>query len=73
MNLKILSIVFLCVLGVSMICDIAMLVPNMAEELSYNAGLGVVRIGYLTNNGTDPGEDGDGDGGGGDLIPGGWP
>lgn len=66
MNLKVLSLVFLCLFSASIICNIAMVMQNAAEACSCKAFTNAEHNGYITINGTEPA---------GDPIEGGdsWP
>ena len=63
MNLKVLFV--LCLLGTAMVYNVAMVALNAAEERGYRAFTHTVDVGYLINNGTEPGGD--------PIGGGGWP
>lgn len=65
MNLKVLFVIFLCLLSASMICNVAIPTVKATEEWHFEGFTLSGSIGYLTNNGTEPN--------GGDPIGGGWP
>lgn len=60
MNLKILFVVFLCLLSSPMICDVTMSTVKATEKPTLSRA-----IDFATNNGTEPE--------GGDERGGGWP
>ena len=54
MNLKVLSLVFLCLFSASIICNVSMIMPNVAEGWNCGVFTNATRNGYLTINGTEP-------------------
>jgi hypothetical protein len=61
-NLKVLSLIFLCLFSASIICNVAMVMQNATDEQSCKAFTNPGHADYLTINGTEPmmGDPGDG-------------
>lgn len=64
MNTKVLFVTFLCLFTILIICNVAMVATNVAEEWSPNTFANGPHTNYLTTNGTQPT---------GDPRDGGWP
>lgn len=65
MHLKVLLVAFLCLLSVSVICNVATPIVKASKDRSFEESMLSGSIGYNLNNGTDPD--------GGDPREGGWP
>jgi hypothetical protein len=65
MNLKVLSLVFLCLFSASIICNVSTIMLKAAESCTCRASTNSVHTAYITINGTEPAGD--------PIDGGGWP